>query len=284
MIRTSPTGNFRIPGMPPGDYFLVAVDAETSVELRDAQLLNTLVPLGAAHHACRRREEDAIAVRYADSVTAMAAFSRSLLALALTVGPVARVSAQNPPPPPPRPAPPTARDSTQVAPTGTGVIGGTILTDEQAPRPVSRVLVSVFNSERRGQYYAISDPQGRFQVRDLPAGRYTLYANRPGYLPSYYGATKPWRGPSVPISLADGQQVTDLTLRMIWGAAVTGTIRDASGQPMSGIRVQIMEPRTINGERVLSSVPSSSSLRTTAASTASMGCRRGRMSSAPPRR
>ena len=42
VIRTSPTGNFRIPGMPPGDYFLVAVDAETSVELRDAQLLNTL--------------------------------------------------------------------------------------------------------------------------------------------------------------------------------------------------------------------------------------------------
>jgi len=139
------------------------------------------------------------------------------------------------------------------------VIGGTILTDEQAPRPVSRVLVSLFNGERRGQYYAISDPQGRFQVPALPAGRYTLYANRPGYLPSYYGATKPWRGPSVPISLADGQQVTDLTLKMNWGAAITGTIRDASGQPMSGIRVQIMEPRTINGERVLSPVSSSSS-------------------------
>ena len=146
-----------------------------------------------------------------------------------------------------------ARDSTRIA-TGTAVLGGTIVTDGATPRPVARVMVTITNTDRRSTWYAITDAQGHFQVSDLPGGRYSLVANRPGYLSTYYGASKPWRGPSVPISVADGERITDLSLTMSWGAVITGTIRDVLGQPMSGIRVQIMEPRTLNGERVLTPV------------------------------
>ncbi len=39
---TSTTGNYRIAGLPPGDYLIVAVSPDLLVELQDAQLVNTL--------------------------------------------------------------------------------------------------------------------------------------------------------------------------------------------------------------------------------------------------
>ncbi len=143
-----------------------------------------------------------------------------------------------------------ARDVPRIT-TGTGVIAGTIVLDGADARPVRRATVTVSSTDPRSTRLAVTDDQGRFAVRDLPPGRFNVMASKPGYLSVFYGATRPWRGPAQPIALADGQQVTDLALKMQRGAVVTGNITDQLGQPQASAQVVVMESRIVNGEQTL---------------------------------
>jgi hypothetical protein len=42
VVRATSTGDYRVSRLPPGDYFIAAVDAELPVDLRDASLITTL--------------------------------------------------------------------------------------------------------------------------------------------------------------------------------------------------------------------------------------------------
>ena len=54
----------------------------------------------------------------------------------------------------------------------------------------------------------------------------------------------------MPIALAEGQQFP-VTLKMLRGAVVTGTIRDSAGRPAQA-QVQVLQYQIVGGERVLS--------------------------------
>ncbi len=156
----------------------------------------------------------------------------------------------------------TARDSGALAVTGTAVISGVVTADEPNGRPVRRAAVSVSTSESPASRMAITDDEGRFAVANLPAGRYTLRAEKPGWVMSYYGAKRPWRPPGVAIAVADGQRVTDVPMKLLRGAVVTGRIIDESGRPMVGVRPMVMEYRTLGGQRTLMRVMGSMTLLT----------------------
>jgi hypothetical protein len=72
-----------------------------------------------------------------------------------------------------------------------------------------------------------------------------------------YGAKRPGR-PGSAVQIADGQQVADIRMRMLPGAVIAGTVRDASGQPVPGTRVYVMQHRFgyQTGERELTSAVS----------------------------
>jgi len=148
-----------------------------------------------------------------------------------------------------------ARDAPAVALDGTATISGVITADDQAHTPMSRVHVSLTTGTAGlGTRVVITDATGRFTFPRLPAGRYSLSANKPAYLTTAYGAKRPG-GVGTTISLTDGQQLTGLTLTVSKGGVVTGTIRDERGQPMSGVNVQVMQYRTMPaGERRLQSM------------------------------
>lgn len=136
---------------------------------------------------------------------------------------------------------------------GAGSIAGTVVTDEATPQPVARARVEL-TAEGQPPRTAFTDSAGAFAFADLPAGRYSLSATRPAWVRANYGAKRPNR-PGTPITIADGQRIAGLQLRLMRGAVITGTIRDEFGQPAPGAIVRVMQYRTQNGERTLVPVP-----------------------------
>jgi len=144
-----------------------------------------------------------------------------------------------------------ARDTAVAARAGTGAISGVVTSDEPNGKPVRRAIVQVSSAEGFGGRLAVTDEQGRFELPALPAGRYTLSVNKPGWVRSYYGARRLWRLPAVPIVVADGQRVANLAVKIMRGAVISGRVRDANGLPLVNARAMVLEYRTIAGVRRL---------------------------------
>jgi hypothetical protein len=136
--------------------------------------------------------------------------------------------------------------------TGTASVSGTVVADSPTNTPIRRVVVQL--SEVAGAWPtlgAITDDDGRFTFPDLPAGTYTLVATRAAYVSSAYGAKTYGRGSGVPISVAAGEAVRDITLKMIRGGVIAGVLRDPMGRPASGASVLVLMSRNENGRRRL---------------------------------
>jgi protocatechuate 3,4-dioxygenase beta subunit len=151
----------------------------------------------------------------------------------------------------------TARDVT-AAPTGTGVIAGTVVTDEPSPRPLRRVSVMLASGELRFPQTVVTDNAGRFAFANLAAGNYTIVGTKPTYVQGFYGAKRPGRGPGVPIAVLEGQQITNVTLKMMRGGVITGVVRGQNGQPAPGFNVQVYQVDSTGGSRRLTPMPTSS--------------------------
>jgi protocatechuate 3,4-dioxygenase beta subunit len=133
-----------------------------------------------------------------------------------------------------------------VVPTGAGSLGGTVLDTEK--KPVARATVAIAGDMQLSRAN-ITDAAGRFLFTDLPAGRFTVTAEKGGYPSVSYGATRPNR-PGAGILLAAGQAVTDIVLTLARGAVITGTVFDEHGQPMPEVPVQAWQVRTsLTGDR-----------------------------------
>jgi len=149
----------------------------------------------------------------------------------------------------------------QTARTGSGSISGVVV-DGVTGAPVRRVTVVA--SDQSGainaQRVSVTEDDGRFVFRGLPAGRFVILGTKPTYLPTAYGVIKPMRPGSTPtgtaIALADGQQFTDATLRITRGCVVTGVVRGTDGQPVRGATIAIAYATRapMTGDRVLSTL------------------------------
>ncbi len=136
---------------------------------------------------------------------------------------------------------------------GTAVVSGTIVTDDSSPQPVRRAMVTLSSSDAAVVKTAQTDASGRFSVAAVPAGRYTLSASKPGYVRVAYGARR-FDRPGTPITLADGQQMTGIGLKMSRGGVISGTILDETGVPAFGVQVRVLQYRMQAGERTLAPV------------------------------
>jgi hypothetical protein len=148
-------------------------------------------------------------------------------------------------------APQTARDAAKAPPvTGRGSIAGTVVSDQTSPIP--HVVVSVATADGQPVTVVYTDAQGRFLAPGLAAGRYVLVATKPAFVRAPYGARR-YDRPATPITLADGQQMSNLTIAMARGGVITGTVTD-DGQPIPGVLVRVSQFRTVGGERTLAPV------------------------------
>ena len=136
------------------------------------------------------------------------------------------------------------RDGGTPPTSGTASISGVVVDDAEPARPVRRAVVTLTGDGLRPARGAITDDDGRFALGGLPPGRFTLTAERGGYVSSMYGAKRPGRA-GTPITVASGQQISDLRVRLWRGAVLAGVIFDASGAPLPHTAVAAVPAREV---------------------------------------
>ncbi len=91
---------------------------------------------------------------------------------------------------------------------------------------------------------------GRWEIKDLPAGRYNLTASKGGYVQLNYGQRRPFeRGR--PLELADGQTLDNVNFNLPRGSVIAGRIVDEFGEPIADAMVSALHYRTFSGRRRL---------------------------------
>ena len=147
--------------------------------------------------------------------------------------------------PPQRPGP--ARDS--PAGTGTAVVRGRVV-DAESGLPLRRAIVRASSATLPEGRISSTSQEGRYEFRDLPAGRYTLTVSKGAYVTISYGQRRPnERGKLV--ELATGQVLERMDFNLPRGAVISGRIYDEFGDAVAGARVQAVRNRFVNGERRL---------------------------------
>jgi len=142
-----------------------------------------------------------------------------------------------------------ARDTSAAPTTGTAIISGRLVTDESTPAPIRRARVVAQSVESDVNKWVMTDAAGSFSINDLPEGRYTVSATKPGFVRVVFGA-KRFDRPGTPVGLANGQRA-EAPMRMLRGAVISGIVRDEHGMPAPGVSVRAMQFRTVSGERTL---------------------------------
>jgi hypothetical protein len=108
-------------------------------------------------------------------------------------------------------------------------------------RPLRRAHVTLRPTEAGlTSVGADADDKGNFDLRDIPAGRYSLIAERDGYLATSVCLKGALRMPPV-FSIGTGQSIRNLTFRLRPWAVITGKIRFEDGDP--AIRVAVVAYR-----------------------------------------
>ena len=118
------------------------------------------------------------------------------------------------------------------APTGTGSISG-LVTIEGKPAPGIAVVAgdNEWTSENKDAPppKALTDQSGRYQLRNLPAGKYSVTASAPGFV----DARKTNEGARrSSITLADGEAVDKVDFPLKRGGVITGRVTDEDGKPV----------------------------------------------------
>lgn len=161
--------------------------------------------------------------------------------------PVGQPQPGQPQPPPRTPARPLRPG--EAPPKGTAVIRGYVVTADTGA-PIRRAVVRATAPESRSTGVANTDKEGRFEIKELPAGRYTLAASKGGFVTMQYGQRRPNEGGTF-IELADGQMADKVTLALPRGGAITGRILDEFGEPVAGIQITAMRYGFMGGTRRL---------------------------------
>lgn len=139
------------------------------------------------------------------------------------------------------------RDATPETKKGTAVMKGRVVTADGA-RPLRRVQISVSSPELGEPRSVSTGTQGTFEVKDLPAGRYTVSASRAGFLGLNYGQRRPGEG-GRPIQLADGQTIDRVDFALPRMSVISGRVTDETGEPLAGVTVFPMQARYFRGRK-----------------------------------
>jgi Carboxypeptidase regulatory-like domain len=176
----------------------------------------------------------------------MTILAAALLA-AVTAGSPQTVQIGPQKPPAPVTQGPAPRDAAPNA-KGTGVLRGRVFNTEG--RPLRRVQIRLGGETIPDGRTASTNGQGKWEIRELPAGRFTLTVTRAGYLNLQYGQ-KRYGEPGRPLEVGDGETIENIDLTLLHNAVITGRIYDEAGEPLAGANVMPMQVRFFNGRKRL---------------------------------
>ena len=157
--------------------------------------------------------------------------------------------AQFPPPPPPPPGMiagmPAPRDNSATP--GTAIIRGRVLAADNG-QPLRKVFIRVSSPDLREGRVATTDVDGRYEIKELPAGRYTLNASKGSFVSLSYGQLRPFE-PGKPLEIADGQTLEKVDFSLPRGGIITGRVVDEFGEPVADAQVAPMRYVNQGGRR-----------------------------------
>ena len=137
-------------------------------------------------------------------------------------------------------------------PSGNGLIVGRVV-DADTGRGVSDVAVTpaLLRDVTRGGSIAIlrgilTDADGRFVLRGLPAGSYLITARRSGYVEGFYGARAP-RGEGKPILIGEDGRSGNASIRLWKLAALESTVVDEAGETIVGLQLRAFKRNLVAG-------------------------------------
>src|ERR1700683_312927 len=161
--------------------------------------------------------------------------------------------------------PAAMRQSTASAPTGLIVgqainastgkpVGGAAVTLSKSASPNSRAPAAPAAAGPGGAARLLTDREGHFVFRDLPAGAYTLTASKAGYVNASFGQRVAGGG-SQTIQLGQDEHRGACDIRLWKEGAVNGTVRDEAGEPLPGIQVRVARRAIVAGTPMFAFVP-----------------------------
>jgi protocatechuate 3,4-dioxygenase beta subunit len=148
-----------------------------------------------------------------------------------------------------RPGPRIGPRDNQAPQVGTGRLRGRVVGGDTG-MPLRRAIVRLSGQDFREGRVASTDEEGRWELKDLPAGRYTLSASKGGYVQLQFGQRRPFEQ-GRPIELGDGQTLENVNFNLPRGSVIAGRIVDEFGEPVAEAMVVAMRYRYINGRRRL---------------------------------
>src|SRR5207302_6633510 len=99
--------------------------------------------------------------------------------------------------------------------------------------------------------------EGKFSIENIDPGRYTLAAERQGFVNQNYGARRP-SGPGTPLDLKAEQTMKGLAFKMTPQGVIAGRVLDDEGEPVSGVSIQVLQYRYLMGKKRL--IPAATTL------------------------
>jgi len=129
--------------------------------------------------------------------------------------------------------------------------------------PIRKAEITLRGAERvtagtmPASYNATADAGGNFTIKDVEPGKYRLSVQHSGFVSLQYGSRGPNRSGTT-LSLAAGQRMKDLSMRMTPQAVITGRIVDEKNEPIVSASVRTLRYSYQMGRRQL--VPTGSAV------------------------
>jgi hypothetical protein len=144
------------------------------------------------------------------------------------------------------PLPQTQPAQLSGGPAGAGLIIGRVV-DGLTDSPLASAVVTISGPSAPTTGNAVVvDSRGRFVFRGLAAGRYSLTAQRTGYMSGAYGRLR-FDGAGQPLDLSDGARMTNVEIRVWPYASISGTVIDETGEPLVGVYIYPFERNYLAG-------------------------------------
>ena len=131
---------------------------------------------------------------------------------------------------------------------GTGGLKGRVLAADSGS-VIRRAQVRI-SSPDIGTKTTMTDAQGRYEFKELPAGRFSVSVTKSGYVTMQYGQTRPFE-PGRPIELAEAQVMDKVDVGLPRGSVLAGRVVDEFGEAVADADVTAMRMQYQNGKRRL---------------------------------
>ncbi|PYR01870.1 MAG: hypothetical protein DMG00_30315, partial [Acidobacteria bacterium] len=102
-----------------------------------------------------------------------------------------------------------------------------------------KVTVRAMSPPLRVNKAVLTDASGRYDIGELPAGRYSITTTKTNYVPAVHGQLRPL-GPGKPIDVANGAVVDHVDFALQRTGVISGTIVDEFGDPAAVVQVAPM--------------------------------------------